>query len=123
MATGARHYAEAERLLHPPQRDDMLLTRSERTAAALVHATLAVLIAENEELRTQREAVLALHRPEGLVARAMACLDGMCAHEDECPEQEVQVCVECDDLRERASREAAVILWPCATARALGVES
>ena len=65
------------------------------------------------------ERVRDLHRPTTADVMGWRCLNGVCDHLDDCPEEQCQVCVECDGIRETAYDEASVITWPCATIKAL----
>lgn len=75
------------------------------------------------------DAVLArLHRPFTLPVLDSACYDERCINpehdENGCPEHDVVVCAECHAIAEDANDEAPIeehLIWPCATARALGV--
>lgn len=59
-----------------------------------------------------------LHRPADADVVDDLCSAARCDH-DVCPEKRVEVCLECDGIREAANDEGNVVLWPCATIRAL----
>lgn len=69
-------------------------------------------------------AIDALHRPVVVPAMSMACYNGHCDHDDECPEIEVTVCSECMSHTECVTDEwfPKEVEWPCATARILHPE-
>lgn len=81
-----------------------------------------------ETLRAQIAAVRALHRrvDEGFLFGD--CAAETCDHEDECPTKPVGICVACWSIAEEVDHYFAErrcpdqVLWPCPTARALGVD-
>ncbi|MGH7861832.1 MAG: hypothetical protein ACREOS_06270 [Candidatus Dormibacteraceae bacterium] len=71
------------------------------------------------------QAVKELHRPTPAETVAYDCAWGECDHQDECPKVLITVCRECQAIALAVSDEAPIleqIEWPCATARAFGIE-
>lgn len=66
--------------------------------------------------------VIELHRPSDADAVTGDCAEETCEHEDACPTQVFQVCIECWNVAEASDpyfgeRGITSVLWPCDTAR------
>ena len=108
-------------------RDDGELREHDGITAAFesVVPLVAALVAATEERgaakeRERTDRVRELHRPVEADGLPEDCLEGECEHnpDGECPEVTVTVCADCDGQREALGGEMLVI-WPCATIKAL----
>jgi chromosome segregation ATPase len=83
-------------------------------------ATAERVMAERDRLAAQVQRVRDLHQSIPASVLAWACHQDTCTgHESGCPEIEVQVCAECDEIRGEHDDEGSVKPWPCPTIEAL----
>ena len=129
----AQHFAQYEVAPDATDRSDPRLYRHDfqglRHPDARLIAAAPDLAYTVEQQAAQIFAEHALHKPRSIdLITAPECVDEECDHE-KCPTESGSVCDHCFRLFENHLGEYATerisdeVLWPCASARALGVEA